>query len=169
MLSCPKTSSDLEWQPADLASLERPQDSGHSPTKPPRLPVKDGPLLEGDPRDQQMGGTVEITMLPKEIEAARGTFFPTVSMSSMKRENNTNEESTGNDPSRGPAQCRICFDGPDQELGRLIRPCLCKGSISVCLHADYHQPHPAYPMSLLSPLLARPCQVLAEMENNLRF
>ncbi|KAF9568470.1 hypothetical protein CPC08DRAFT_654729 [Agrocybe pediades] len=29
-------------------------------------------------------------------------------------------------------QCRICFDGVDAEaeLGRLIRPCLCKGSIS---------------------------------------
>ena len=31
-------------------------------------------------------------------------------------------------------QCRICLDGPEAEfeLGRLIRPCLCKGSISVC-------------------------------------
>lgn len=31
-------------------------------------------------------------------------------------------------------QCRICFDGEDSvpELGRLIRPCLCKGSMSVC-------------------------------------
>ncbi|KAG1899305.1 uncharacterized protein F5891DRAFT_1160341 [Suillus fuscotomentosus] len=27
-------------------------------------------------------------------------------------------------------QCRICFDGEDDSLGRLIRPCLCKGSIS---------------------------------------
>ncbi|KAI0801154.1 zf-C3HC4-domain-containing protein [Fomes fomentarius] len=27
-------------------------------------------------------------------------------------------------------QCRICLDGDDPELGRLIRPCLCKGSIS---------------------------------------
>ncbi|KAI8990539.1 zf-C3HC4-domain-containing protein [Trametes punicea] len=27
-------------------------------------------------------------------------------------------------------QCRICLDGEDPELGRLIRPCLCKGSIS---------------------------------------
>ncbi|TFK77171.1 hypothetical protein BDN72DRAFT_830335 [Pluteus cervinus] len=44
----------------------------------------------------------------------------------------------------GPAaeekQCRICLDGTDSEpqLGRLIRPCLCKGSISYvhikCLH-----------------------------------
>ena len=31
------------------------------------------------------------------------------------------------------AQCRICLDGPDPELGRLIRPCLCRGSISVSL------------------------------------
>jgi hypothetical protein len=30
-------------------------------------------------------------------------------------------------------QCRICFDGAnvEPEMGRLIRPCLCKGSISV--------------------------------------
>ncbi|KAH9982553.1 hypothetical protein BGW80DRAFT_1263799 [Lactifluus volemus] len=26
-------------------------------------------------------------------------------------------------------QCRICFDGPDPTLGRLIRPCLCSGSV----------------------------------------
>ncbi|KAJ3475960.1 hypothetical protein NLI96_g11486 [Meripilus lineatus] len=35
-------------------------------------------------------------------------------------------------------QCRICLDGEDPDLGRLIRPCLCKGSISYvhvkCLH-----------------------------------
>ncbi|KIP11404.1 hypothetical protein PHLGIDRAFT_21615 [Phlebiopsis gigantea 11061_1 CR5-6] len=35
-------------------------------------------------------------------------------------------------------QCRICLDGEDPELGRLIRPCLCKGSVSYvhvkCLH-----------------------------------
>jgi E3 ubiquitin-protein ligase DOA10 len=28
-------------------------------------------------------------------------------------------------------QCRICFEGEDESLGRLIRPCLCRGSISV--------------------------------------
>jgi E3 ubiquitin-protein ligase DOA10 len=35
-------------------------------------------------------------------------------------------------------QCRICFEGveAERELGRLIRPCLCRGSISVC-----HQQH----------------------------
>ncbi|KAI0082269.1 zf-C3HC4-domain-containing protein [Panus rudis PR-1116 ss-1] len=27
-------------------------------------------------------------------------------------------------------QCRICLDGEDPTLGRLIRPCLCRGSIS---------------------------------------
>jgi len=27
-------------------------------------------------------------------------------------------------------QCRICFDGPDPDLGRLIRPCLCSGTVS---------------------------------------
>jgi hypothetical protein len=52
-----------------------------------------------------------------------------------------------------PPQCRICFDGPDQELGRLIRPCLCKGSISVGLRTDCHQshavyPHPLFPLSM---------------------
>lgn len=31
----------------------------------------------------------------------------------------------------GEKQCRICLDGDDPELGRLIRPCLCKGSVSV--------------------------------------
>lgn len=40
------------------------------------------------------------------------------------------------EPSNGPVeekQCRICLDGlsAERELGRLIRPCLCKGSISV--------------------------------------
>ena len=30
-------------------------------------------------------------------------------------------------------QCRICLDGPDDTLGRLIQPCLCRGSISVRL------------------------------------
>lgn len=28
-------------------------------------------------------------------------------------------------------QCRICFESEDESLGRLIRPCLCRGSISV--------------------------------------
>lgn len=28
-------------------------------------------------------------------------------------------------------QCRICLDGPDPDLGRLIRPCLCSGTVSV--------------------------------------
>ncbi|CAL1695588.1 unnamed protein product [Somion occarium] len=37
------------------------------------------------------------------------------------------------EPAQPPAdekQCRICLDGEDPELGKLIRPCLCKGSIS---------------------------------------
>lgn len=35
-------------------------------------------------------------------------------------------------PDADEKQCRICFDGAnvEPELGRLIRPCLCKGSIS---------------------------------------
>lgn len=38
-------------------------------------------------------------------------------------------------PSQQEKQCRICLDGEDSELGRLIRPCLCKGSISVSMLA----------------------------------
>lgn len=34
-------------------------------------------------------------------------------------------------------QCRICLDGEDPELGRLIRPCLCKGSVSVSIEAPW--------------------------------
>ncbi|KAJ8495633.1 hypothetical protein ONZ51_g1583 [Trametes cubensis] len=34
------------------------------------------------------------------------------------------------DEPEGSKQCRICLDGEDPELGRLIRPCLCKGTIS---------------------------------------
>jgi hypothetical protein len=30
-------------------------------------------------------------------------------------------------------QCRICFEGEDPVMGRLIRPCLCKGSVKVWL------------------------------------
>ena len=37
-------------------------------------------------------------------------------------------------------QCRICLDGEDPALGRLIRPCLCKGSISVRRLQDYTPP-----------------------------
>jgi len=70
----------------------------------------------------------------------------------MKRVDDANEESTGNAPSNGLPQCRICLDGPDQELGRLIRPCLCKGSISVCVRTDCHQSQAVYPLSALPPL-----------------
>jgi hypothetical protein len=35
-------------------------------------------------------------------------------------------------------QCRICLGGPDEELGRLIKPCLCKGSIKVRLEPTWH-------------------------------
>jgi hypothetical protein len=40
--------------------------------------------------------------------------------------------STAPDDKREEKQCRICLDGieAEPELGRLIRPCLCKGSIS---------------------------------------
>ncbi|KAJ7596976.1 hypothetical protein C8J56DRAFT_918812 [Mycena floridula] len=47
-----------------------------------------------------------------------------------------NDEKQDNDENRGndERQCRICLDGSpesEQELGRLIRPCLCRGSISL--------------------------------------
>ena len=52
--------------------------------------------------------------------------FPvTTSMSDSKN--------TDPPPSPQEKQCRICLDGEDPELGRLIRPCLCKGSISVSI------------------------------------
>jgi RING-variant domain len=35
-------------------------------------------------------------------------------------------------------QCRICLGGPDEELGRLIKPCLCKGSIKVRSDPTWH-------------------------------
>lgn len=33
------------------------------------------------------------------------------------------ETQSAGEPSDNTAQCRICLDGPDPELGRLIRPC----------------------------------------------
>lgn len=48
-----------------------------------------------------------------------------------------NDDTSANIQPSSPAaeekQCRICLDGADAEpqLGKLIRPCLCKGSISV--------------------------------------
>ena len=36
-----------------------------------------------------------------------------------------------NDEQQNLPQCRICLDGPDPDLGRLIRPCLCSGTVSV--------------------------------------
>lgn len=36
-------------------------------------------------------------------------------------------------------QCRICLDGEDPDLGRLIRPCLCKGSISVSRNNTWNE------------------------------
>ncbi|KZV77511.1 hypothetical protein PENSPDRAFT_567625 [Peniophora sp. CONT] len=44
-------------------------------------------------------------------------------------QHDTGETHPAGEPSE-TAQCRICLDGPDPDLGRLIRPCLCRGSIS---------------------------------------
>ena len=41
------------------------------------------------------------------------------------------DSDTGAGTAEDAKQCRICFEGEDPQLGRLIRPCLCKGSISV--------------------------------------
>lgn len=39
----------------------------------------------------------------------------------------------GRDPLAASAgeerMCRICFDGPDEELGKLFSPCLCRGTV----------------------------------------
>lgn len=57
---------------------------------------------------------------------------------------------TAGDTGNEERQCRICFDGPGEDLsdscqsganlsykrlegGRLIRPCHCRGSIAVCM------------------------------------
>ena len=40
-------------------------------------------------------------------------------------------EVPNDDQYNGRPQCRICLDGPDPALGRLIRPCLCSGTVSV--------------------------------------
>ncbi|KAG2350283.1 hypothetical protein BDR05DRAFT_921080 [Suillus weaverae] len=41
------------------------------------------------------------------------------------------EDKTDQDPApEQEKQCRICFEGEDESLGRLIRPCLCRGTIS---------------------------------------
>ena len=45
-----------------------------------------------------------------------------------------NATDNANTQAEDPPQCRICLDGEDPELGRLIRPCLCKGSVSVCIY-----------------------------------
>lgn len=83
--------------------------------------------------------------MPRQIGITRGTFRQTI----MMRADDASEN-TGDVPSNGSPQCRICFDGPDWELGRLIRPCLCKGSMSVGLRADYHKPKATHPFSPLS-------------------
>ena len=43
-------------------------------------------------------------------------------------------DSADSNSQREEKQCRICLDGSEAEhaMGKLIRPCLCKGSISVC-------------------------------------
>ena len=68
----------------------------------------------------------------------RGSKSHVAHPANMKRADDANEKDSGDVPQNGSPQCRICFDGPDQELGRLIRPCLCKGSISVGPRADRH-------------------------------
>ena len=62
-------------------------------------------------------------------------------------------------------QCRICLDGEDPELGRLIRPCLCRGSITVCfldLHAEHVLTWSCWPV-------VRSCEVLAAVAEHLEF
>ena len=56
---------------------------------------------------------------------------------SMRRFNDTKEDNAGSAPLNESPECRICYDCSDQELGRLSRPCLCKGSISVGHCGDF--------------------------------
>jgi hypothetical protein len=59
-------------------------------------------------------------------------------------------------------QCRICLDGlaAEGELGRLIRPCLCKGSISVSSKPRINV------LMLTSVDIVRAYQVSSDVEND---
>lgn len=46
---------------------------------------------------------------------------------------NTNHEARAGSMPTDEKQCRICFSGPEEQdaLGRLISPCMCRGSMRV--------------------------------------
>lgn len=52
-------------------------------------------------------------------------------MSSHQRKQPAAAADTDEQEQEQHPQCRICLDGPDPDLGRLIRPCLCSGTVSV--------------------------------------
>lgn len=61
----------------------------------------------------------------------RPRSVPEVRMSSHQRKQPAAAADTDEQEQQQQPQCRICLDGPDPDLGRLIRPCLCSGTVSV--------------------------------------
>lgn len=59
-------------------------------------------------------------------------------------------------------QCRICFDGEDESLGKLIRPCLCRGSISVSHFLEFT----FGTLTSSDEYSVRPCSLLEEVEEH---
>jgi hypothetical protein len=63
-----------------------------------------------------------------------GCTFTSLAHTMTQPEHQQNETSPPPSPPPTPMEektCRICLDGADPDLGRLFRPCLCKGTISV--------------------------------------
>ena len=140
---CPKMSRDPERRLADLISSGRFQDSDIS------LPITTTNFLaevKHLKRRAHVGAGGTYGLMPA-VTGDRSGHVPHPARPSMKRDDDANEGTTNDAPPNDPPQCRVCFDGPDQELGRLIRPCLCRGSISVCLSTDRHQSQAVFPTS----------------------
>jgi len=75
-------------------------------------------------------------------------------------------DSADSNSQREEKQCRICLDGSEAEhaMGKLIRPCLCKGSISVrFFHMDTRKPF----LNLTFGCKVCPCEMSSEMEKYL--
>jgi hypothetical protein len=64
------------------------------------------------------------------------------------------EAEVPNDDQYSRPQCRICLDGPDPALGRLIRPCLCSGTVSVRHAPPPPPPAATNPRSIGSPSIS---------------
>lgn len=72
-------------------------------------------------------------------------------------------DTVGDDCPREEKQCRICLDGVEAvaELGKLIRPCLCRGSISVCIQISVYS---SSGMDSDRMVQVRPCEVPPNVE-----